>query len=240
MNMQFNGPLRIYNGFGITPTTNYEAAGLDFYIPYIKTEEQANNFLDAVCKSYNLKQHEIDFLLDLISEEMNTYKLKNDTYTRLNVLHLFLATKNQYMDHTKHHEYELRTFFRNGVLVFDDKGIPGVALSLNDTLLINSGIKVGLQPGTAGIFFNKSGKGNQGFDVRACVVDEDYSGYVHLSMAFTRDKVQRVYCGDKLTQMVILPVCHPTIIEETEETYNQSMQNSYRGDNAFGSSDIKH
>ena len=43
--------LGIYNGFGIMPTTNCVAAGLDFYIPLFKTEEQVNNFLAAIKKS---------------------------------------------------------------------------------------------------------------------------------------------------------------------------------------------
>ena len=31
--MNFNQDLNIFNDFGITPTTNFTAAGLDFYIP---------------------------------------------------------------------------------------------------------------------------------------------------------------------------------------------------------------
>ena len=89
---------------------------------------------------------------------------------------------------------------------------------------------------------NKSGKGNAGFDVRAQVVDEDYAGYVHLSVAFTKDSAVNniVYCGDKLTQMVILPVLHMDPVEVDENAYDEIMKDSARGTDAFGSSDVKH
>ena len=50
-----------------------------------------------------------------------------------------------------------------------------------------------------------------------------------------------IYVGDKITQMVILPVilidkCKELSIEE----YNELMKNSKRGSNAMGSSDVKH
>ena len=92
------------------------------------------------------------------------------------------------------------------------------------------------------MFFNKSGKGNKGFDVRAQVVDEDYTGYVHLSKAYTKDNVMDgiVFCGDKLTQMLILPVIHKDECEELDETaYNEIMEGSQRGDDGFGSTDKK-
>ena len=132
--------------------------------------------------------------------------------------------------------------FMQKYIVFDDNNIPGIKMPLNSTLFINSGIKVALEPGTAGIFLNKSGKGNAGFDVRAQVVDEDYAGYVHLSVAFTKDSVVNniVYCGDKLTQMVILPVFHMDPVEVGEDEYDEIMKDSARGADAFGSSDVKH
>jgi dUTPase len=132
--------------------------------------------------------------------------------------------------------------FMQKYIVFDDNNIPGIKLPLNSTLFINSGIKVALEPGTAGIFLNKSGKGNAGFDIRAQVVDEDYAGYVHLSVAFTKDSTVNniVYCGDKLTQMVILPVLHMDPVEVDENEYDDIMKDSARGADAFGSSDVKH
>ena len=133
-------------------------------------------------------------------------------------------------------------------------------------MFINSGIKVALDTvlsdkvapnpqnavnlfrmlgiGVAGLYVNKSGNGNKGWDVRACLVDEDYAGFVHLSMSYTKetieDKQNIIYCGDKLTQMMLIPVFHDEYIDIDEEEYNKIMANSKRGDKGFGSSDIKH
>ena len=87
------------------------------------------------------------------------------------------------------------------------------------------------------------GIGDWGFSVRAQVVDEDYSGYVHLSNAYTKNNEDDgiIYVGDKITQMVILPIilvnkCNELTIDE----YKELMKNSKRGSDAMGSSDIKH
>jgi hypothetical protein len=152
-------------------------------------------------------------------------------------------------------------------MVYDkEKDKVGIKLGINDTLFINSGIKVALDTvlsdivgpnpthavnllrmlgiGVAGLYVNKSGMGNKGWDVRACLVDEDYAGYVHLSMSYTKealeDKENVVYCGDKLTQMMLIPVFHTQYEEINEDKYNAIMSNSLRGDSGFGSQDIKH
>ena len=117
-------------------------------------------------------------------------------------------------------------------------------MRLNDALFINSGIKIALPHNYAGVYLNKSGKGNAGFDVRAQVVDEDYSGYVHLSQSYSKDLINDgkniVYCGDKLVQMLILPVLHTTPVEVSLEEYNEIMNGTQRGESGFGSSDVKH
>ena len=53
-------------------------------------------------------------------------------------------------------------------------------------------------------------------------------------------RIYNVYCGDKLTQMMLIPVFHTEYIETSEEEYNDIMSKSNRGDSGFGSSDIKH
>lgn len=47
------------------------------------------------------------------------------------------------------------------------------------------------------------------WDVRACLVDEDYTGFVHLSLSYTKIDVNNdgdIYVGDKLSQMMVLTV----------------------------------
>ena len=114
-------------------------------------------------------------------------------------------------------------------------------LDFGDHVKINSGIREALPHSYAGVFLNKSGKGTQGYDVRAQVVDEDYTGLVHLSLSYTKDmKMGEIYVGEKLVQQLILPIM---LIDECEELdqieYDEIMKDSERGDNGFDSTQIK-
>lgn len=227
--------LKIYNGFGITPTNTHVSAGTDYYVPNIddNNDQIVERALSAFEKSYGQTRED---LLELRQTLIDHHITKNLT----NIMHLYLALYSGKMKDLS--KYGCVDYFIKNYLIFDSKGTPGVQLQLNDTLFINSGIKVALPHGYAGVYLNKSGKGNAGFDVRAQVVDEDYTGYVHLSQAFTKDADFKnvVYCGDKLTQMLILPVLHTTPVEVSEAEYMEEMAGSQRGDDGFGSSDVKH
>jgi dUTPase len=236
--------MKIYNSFGITPTNNFTSAGTDFYIPYIDVTdtEKVNRAIVAFSKGYKVSTDIMQNLITLMS-----YRIKNtELYKReyINILLLYLALDSATL-RNKTDIFENISTFVSEYLVFDKNTYkPGLRLKCNDSLFVNSGIKVALPPSTMGIFENKSGKGNAGFAKRACVVDEDYSGFVHLSVAYTKDDVKNgdnvVFCGDKLIQMIIVPNLHEEYTEVTEDEYNEQMKNSERGDKAFGSSDVKH
>lgn len=237
---------KIYNGFGIKPTNTHQSAGMDFYVPCIDATDEvtAKRAFDAFMKSYNKTEEELLQILRDIRECVISTVYETHC---LNILHLYLAFYDRDLWESQRITDNIYVkapiyMFMHKYVVFDDNNIPGIKMPLNSTLFINSGIKVALEPGTAGIFLNKSGKGNAGYDVRAQVVDEDYAGYVHLSVAFTKDSDVNnvVYCGDKLTQMVIFDVHHVEPQEVDESEYEALMSNSNRGDAAFGSSDVKH
>ena len=253
--------MKIYNAFGITPTNTYVSAGTDYYIPNIKTEKQKELAIEAFQKSYKVSKEDIDDMIKFIDRYINSNE------DQINIIHLYLAYHNNILEEKKNESIiEGLKYFINNFLTYDGvNDLWGIQPTLNDTLFINSGIKVALDTvisdkfedaglstlsairslgiGVAGLYVNKSGMGNKGYDVRACLVDEDYSGYVHLSMAFTKDTEnvnKNIYCGDKLTQMMLIPVFHTEYVEISEEEYNDIMSKSNRGDSAFGSSDIKH
>lgn len=238
--------LKIFNGFGIKPTYSYTAAGLDFYIPFIKDGDEEERAYDAFCKSYKVSMDDIDNIIELINDNIG-YSFYPDLVKANipNVILLFLSYYNKelkyYDNNNERGLYAQVQMFLSHKLKFDDNGRPGIRMGLNDTLFVNSGIKVALQPNTAGVFMNKSGMGNRGYDVRACVVDEDYAGYVHLSVAYTKDvlKGDVVYCGDKLSQMLILDIHHVEPTEVSEEEYVEIMKDSKRGADGFGSTDVK-
>ena len=254
--------MKIYNAFGIKPTNTYVSAGSDYYIPNIHTDEQKRKAFEAFRKSYNKTDDELNELLIEFDKQLS------DKTQLFNCLHLFLALGNKFLDGFKEDNiYEAINYFMTHYYRYDNKRkVVGIALQLNDTLFINSGIKIALDTvisdrfeevglstlsairslgiGVAGLYVNKSGMGNKGYDIRACLVDEDYSGYVHLSVAFTKDLFNEgknvIYAGDKLTQMMLIPVFHTEYEEISENEYNDIMKASNRGDSGFGSSDVKH
>lgn len=242
--------LKILNVFGIKPTNNYTSAGMDMYIPDINYARYSNDLayrlsiIDAWKKSYKTEASVIDYYEEEFCQMLKDY-VEEERNQVMNIVQLFLAIHSNEIE-TLSAKYDIKltlTYFFHKYIVFDEKThVAGVIMGPNDTLCINSGLKVALHPGTAGIMFNKSGRGNNGWDTRACVVDEDYSGYVHLSMAYTKDTEFNnvIYCGDKLVQMVVLPVLHLDPVEVSEKEYDDIMKDSQRGANAFGSGDAKH
>jgi len=261
--------MKIYNEFGIKPTNSFTSAGSDYYIPNLNTDEKIHKAYKAFEKSYKKTSDEIaelnDMFLTVIKNSDHSEKLQNQVG---NLVHLYLALYDAFLEDLKKVSV-LRSvieFFDNYVVYDEANDKVGIQLHLNDTLFVNSGIKVALDTvlsdqvgpnkedivnklrsigiGVAGLYVNKSGMGNRGWDVRACLVDADYSGFVHLSQAYTKETINDgqnvVYCGDKLTQMMLIPVFHTEYVEVNERTYNEIMSNSQRGDSGFGSTDVKH
>lgn len=260
--------MKIYNSFGIKPTNTFVSAGTDYYIPNLDTPEKIERAYKAFEKSYGKTTEEINDIVHLFEKIIKDYNNYNSNHIP-NLVHLYLALYNPLIEQLKKESLlnSIQTFLNEFVIYDKINDKIGLKMGLNDTLFINSGIKIALDTvlseqaigpnpnysinmlrllgiGVAGLYVNKSGNGNKGWDVRACLVDEDYSGFVHLSMAYTKELIEDgqniIYCGDKLTQMMLIPIFH-TVYEEIEEyDYNKLMSNSMRGDAGFGSSDIKH
>lgn len=111
-------------------------------------------------------------------------------------------------------------------------------LKPGDSVNIPSGIKMIIPRGMAGIFFNKSGVGVKGVIVGACVVDSDYRGEVHLNVHnVSKDKCVRFAPGQKLVQMLVMPIELVTLGEVSEEAY-QSFGTTARGTGGFGSTGV--
>ena len=233
--------MKILNEFGIRPTKTFTAAGYDFYIPNItRSVEDSDFILNAFSKSYKKSVEELKNLIDSLTLQVDAvYGEEKTTGQEMNILLLYLSLDSAAL---KVSEDPVETFVDN-YLIFDDSGKPGIRPIVLDHVLFNSGIHTALEHGKAGIFFNKSGKGVKGWDVRACVVDEDYTGFVHLSLSYTKmdDEDGIIYVGDKITQMLIINVDSESEAEEVDkETYNALMNGSQRGSDGFGSSDVKH
>jgi dUTP pyrophosphatase len=105
-------------------------------------------------------------------------------------------------------------------------------------VLIPSGIKCEVPKGCVLIAFNKSGIATKKkLQVGACVVDEDYTGEIHLHVYNWSDSPIILNPGDKLTQFVLLKYGRPTIelVDADSIFINKQTQRSESG---FGSTDL--
>ena len=106
------------------------------------------------------------------------------------------------------------------------------------SVLIPSGIKVNVPSGYALIAFNKSGIATKkNLQVGACVVDEDYTGEVHIHLTNVGTVPQTIESGDKIVQFILIPVFYAELEEVPAEKLHDAP--SERGEGGFGSTGTK-
>lgn len=257
--------LTFCNVFGKIPTKNYEAAGYDFYIPNIddNNKELVNGkVIPAFCSTYGLDEEQLRQICGLIqiiaedryyADDDDDYKITYDACKNVlnnnmwNCCHLLLAMSVKSNlpvvdERGVPLSYNITKFVYDN-LVFDiNKRVPGVVLRKGDSLFVNSGIKEKIPSNYAGVFFNKSGRAVAGYDAGACVVDEDYTGYVCMNVHFRSGVMNNsvIYCGDKLLQQLVLPLYKGDVNEIGEDEFDVLANGSKRGDAGFGSSNEIH
>lgn len=233
--------LTIFNEFGITPKVSFDAAGQDFFIPVLDNSNLQNKALNAFEQSYNRTEEELTNLSSHIITELS-YIINKQTALQIyvDVLHLFLALDTQLITNKHDDDITKLNNFLDSRFIYED-GKVGMVVCFGDHIKINSGIREALPESTAGVMLNKSGRGTQGFDVRAQVIDSDYSGLVHLSLSYTKKTPSKIFCGDKFVQQLILPIWQVAEFNEvTRDEYDNIMKNSSRGSKGFGSqNDVK-
>ena len=69
---------------------------------------------------------------------------------------------------------------------------------------------------------------------------DEHGNYIKGNVVTYDSNKNIVYAGDKLVQMMLIPVFHTEYEEVNENVYGKIMADSNRGDSGFGSSDIKH
>lgn len=98
-----------------------------------------------------------------------------------------------------------------------------------DMCTIRTGVHVELPKGTVGMVKTRSSMNAQGIQCEG-VIDEGYTGEIVVILQNHTNTIHTIKAGDKIAQLVILPVIRPEIelVNELEETE--------RGDKGFGSS----
>ncbi len=106
-----------------------------------------------------------------------------------------------------------------------------------ESACIPSGIKANVPNGFALVVFNKSGVAlKRSLAVGACVIDEDYQGEIHLHVYNFGNKQETVSGGEKLVQMILLPVFYDSI--EEVDINNLFPKETSRGEGGFGSTGV--
>lgn len=98
------------------------------------------------------------------------------------------------------------------------------------SVVIDTGVHVQLPKGTAGLLVSKSGLNiNHGL-LSTGLIDEGYTGSIRVKLYNLSDETYIVNEGDKISQLVIIPVVMENISLCSE------LDDSDRGDKGFGSS----
>ena len=93
---------------------------------------------------------------------------------------------------------------------------------------IDTGVHVELPHNTVGLITSRSGLMNNGLTTRG-TIDEPYRGSIGVVLLNHTDKCYTVHRGDRIAQLVILPILRPELelVDKLDDTE--------RGTNGFGS-----
>lgn len=99
--------------------------------------------------------------------------------------------------------------------------------------LLHTGLHVQLPHGTAGLLVSKSGLNVKHGITSTGLIDEGYTGEIMVKLYNHSDADYLVNAGDKISQLVIIPVLYEDI-----HLMDSLDENTERGDKGFGSTGI--
>lgn len=112
----------------------------------------------------------------------------------------------------------------------DLRSAETVEIPAGGSAAIDTGVHVAIPSGCAGLLVSKSGLNVKNNITSTGLIDSGYTGSILVKLYNHGDKTYTVNAGDKITQLVIIPVkIEPIVlVNDLDETE--------RGDNGFGSS----
>tara|TARA_R100001163_G_C5067364_1_gene206446 strand:- start:5285 stop:5752 length:468 start_codon:yes stop_codon:yes gene_type:complete len=114
-----------------------------------------------------------------------------------------------------------------------------IAISPGESKVIPTGLRFGVPHGYMLEVKNRSSvAAKRSLIVGACVVDSGYDGEVFVNLHNIGKEIQYVRGGDKIAQLVMIPVVNFRAIQSTSgDLYRSPITISDRGDGALGSTD---
>ena len=108
-----------------------------------------------------------------------------------------------------------------------------LTVAAGERVRIPTGIAIGLpSPETVALVFARSGLAvKHGLTLSNCVgvIDSDYTGEIQVGMINQSDTPYTVQPGERIAQLVIMPVLQPTVVE------TDMLEKTARGDGGFSS-----
>ena len=101
----------------------------------------------------------------------------------------------------------------------------------HSSAIFHTGLHVQLPHGTAGLLVSKSGLNVKHGITSTGLIDEGYTGEIMVKLYNHSDSDYLVNAGDKISQLVVIPVLYEDI-----QFKNFLDENTERGDHGFGSS----
>ena len=122
-----------------------------------------------------------------------------------------------------------------GIDIFAPLDMEDVIIKPNESYLVKTGLKCICPDGYAMIVMNKSGVAVKKNLIRgACVIDENYRGEIGIHLINVGKENQVIKAGDKIVQVLLLPVGYHDIEIIPEDEYMKYSETS-RGEGAYGS-----
>lgn len=127
-----------------------------------------------------------------------------------------------------------------GIDLFVPNDLEPIVINPGEMAFIPSGIKANVPEGHALVAMNKSGVAvKKSLLVGACVIDEDYQGEMHIDVKNVGSEPQTINPGDKIIQLVCLPVNYVPVEEVGSEDELFEGVVTARGEGGFGSTGTK-
>jgi dUTP pyrophosphatase len=109
-------------------------------------------------------------------------------------------------------------------------GLEDIRLEPGQGIVTRTGIALAIPPGHTGLVADRSSMAKRGIKTAGGVIDAGYRGEVHIVLWNISREVQELKKGDRIAQMLIVPVRTPAVKEVRELT------ETARGAKGFGSS----
>jgi len=130
-----------------------------------------------------------------------------------------------------HEEAILPTKAHSGDLGYDLYTSEPVTINTDETVLVNTGVSIQFPAGYGGIIKDRSSVATkQKLFTVAGVIDNGYTGEIKIAMHNASGQSQHIEQGQKIAQLVLVPVTN-FVIEEVDVV----ITNDGRGEDGFGS-----